>query len=186
MKYHILFAAILFGFNAVVMAEDTAVPAKPSLPATVTPAAEAGSDATSVHTGNVVRATFASAIQNREPVDHINEANASQIYYFSELRGMAGQRVTHRWEYNGEIMAEVPFEVGGERWRIYSSKRLLPDWKGEWKASVIANDGQELAVNTIIMNDIQPNHDAPNSANDAVAPLTGIPNKADDAGEGGR
>ena len=121
--------------------------------------------------GTVARATFSSAIEDREPVDKLTEASNNKIYYFTELRDMAGQQVTHRWEHNGKVMAEVPFEIRGDRWRVYSSKRIQPEWKGEWKASVIGSDGSELAANTITLDNIQPEQ-AP--AADTAAPADTI------------
>ena len=61
---------------------------------------------------------------------------------------MEGQQVTHRWEHDGKVMAEVPFQVGGPRWRVYSSKQLENDWTGEWKVSVVDGNGSTLGVNT--------------------------------------
>jgi len=100
--------------------------------------------------GTVARATFTKGITEREPVDTISTlgTGSKKIYYFSELRDMAGQTVTHRWEYGGKIMAEVPFTVNGNRWRVYSSKNLEESWQGEWKVSVIDQSGGTLAVNT--------------------------------------
>ena len=61
---------------------------------------------------------------------------------------MAGQSVTHRWEYNGKIILEVPIKVGTSRWRAYSTKTLFPSWVGEWKVSVVDAAGGTLSVNT--------------------------------------
>lgn len=124
---------------------------------------------TSSHEGSVARAAFASAIENREPIDKLTEASASKVYYFTELRDMAGKEVTHRWEHNGKVMAEIPFKVGGNRWRVYSSKRMLPEWKGEWKASVVDTDGSVLSVNTITLNDV-PAEEAASDIADQAAP----------------
>jgi hypothetical protein len=100
--------------------------------------------------GTVARATFTHDVADREPVDSVNTltSDASKVYYFTELRDMAGQTVTHRWEYNGKVMAEVPFTVNGSRWRVYSSKNLDTGWLGEWKVSVIDQAGGTVAVNT--------------------------------------
>lgn len=104
--------------------------------------------------GMVARAIITSDVENHEPVDKLtnltNETN--KVYYFTELDNMQGQTVTHRWEYNGKVMAEVPFEIGGPRWRVFSSKNLLPEWTGEWKVSVVAADGGTLATNTFTYN----------------------------------
>lgn len=100
--------------------------------------------------GEVARSAFTTGVDNREPIDNINtlENNQTKIYYFTELRNMQGQTVKHRWEYKGKVMAEVPFQINGSRWRTYSSKKLDPSWSGEWKVSVVDEAGNTLSVNT--------------------------------------
>ncbi len=85
-----------------------------------------------------------------EPVDSISTVTAddSKVFYFTEIQDMAGHTVTHRWEYNGQVMAEVDFEIGGPHWRVYSSKTMMPYWVGEWKVSVIDENGSPLSVST--------------------------------------
>jgi hypothetical protein len=104
--------------------------------------------------GTVARAAVTSGIENREPMDELSSVTTEvgKIFYFTELRGMEGQKVTHRWEHNGEVMAEVPFEVGGPRWRVYSSKNLAPSLTGEWKVSVLDANGNPLSTNTFAYN----------------------------------
>ncbi len=87
-----------------------------------------------VNAGEVARGQFTSAIDQREPVDEITTLsnNADKVYFFSELRDLQGQTVTHRWLFAGKVMAEVPFNVKGPRWRVNSSKTLLPGWIGDW------------------------------------------------------
>lgn len=89
--------------------------------------------------GSVVRSVFTSSIEDREPTDSIKElnTNSDKVIYYTELRDMAGQTARHRWEFNGEVMAEVEFNVGGSRWRVWSSKSFVPGWTGEWKVSVL-------------------------------------------------
>lgn len=100
--------------------------------------------------GGVARAVFSLAIQDREPTDAVTQLtnNENKIFYFTELKGLSGKKVTHRWEYNGQVMAEIPFDIGGDRWRVYSSKTLDPIWLGEWKVSVTDENGATLSVNT--------------------------------------
>ncbi len=102
--------------------------------------------------GTVARAAVTSRIENREPVDNLTDATTStaKVYYFTELSDMEGQTVTHRWEHNGEIMAEIPFQVSGPRWRVFSSKNLMPDWTGEWKVSVVDASGNTLRADTFM------------------------------------
>ena len=92
--------------------------------------------------GSVARGMFTTAVVDREPQDAIDSLSNDQhkVFFFSELTNMAGQRVTHRWEYNGQVMAEVSFEVGGDRWRTHSNKNLQPIWLGAWTVSVLDGD----------------------------------------------
>jgi hypothetical protein len=100
--------------------------------------------------GRVTRALFTSSIAGREPVDSVlSMSNDSRkIYYFTELEGMQGQEVMHRWEYNGQIMGDVRFQVGGPRWRVWSSKTLNPSWLGDWKVTVLNAAGEVIAENS--------------------------------------
>jgi hypothetical protein len=99
--------------------------------------------------GYVKRATFTTAIKNREPTNNISELHNHQqkIYYFTDLRGMQGQKVKHRWIYKGKVMAEVEFKVKGPRWRAYSSKWLERGWLGDWTVSTIDRRGRTLSRN---------------------------------------
>ena len=76
----------------------------------------------------------------------INDKN--RIYYFSEIKDAANQKVMHRWEHNGKVMSETSFDIGGDRWRVYSNKTLDPNQTGEWKVSVVDEAGSTLGANT--------------------------------------
>ena len=108
--------------------------------------------------GSVVRSIFTSAIDQREPVDKLKALNQEQskIFYFSELRDMSGQTAKHRWQYNGEVVAEVDFNVGGPRWRVWSSKSLNPTAPGEWKVSVLNGAGEIIAEELISVPEAAP------------------------------
>lgn len=111
------------------------------------PAAEGMENDAGGGTGTVARSAFTSAIVEREPLDHLLSLSddQTQVYYFTELHGLDGQTVVHRWEYEGQVMAEVPIAVRGPRWRVWSSKRLLQEWLGEWSVTVVDGAGRELA-----------------------------------------
>jgi hypothetical protein len=100
--------------------------------------------------GSIARAQFTSNVLDREPVDDITELtnDTDKIYFFSDIRDMTGQVVIHRWEYNGNVMADVSIDVGGPRWRAYSSKNLLPSQTGEWKVSVVDGAGNVITEKT--------------------------------------
>ena len=100
--------------------------------------------------GVVTRAQLTHEIKDLEPVDAISTLpnDQTRIIYFTEIHDMAGLTVKHRWEYNGQIILEVPIKVGTSHWRAHSSKTLLPSWTGDWKVSVVDSAGGTLSVNT--------------------------------------
>ena len=95
-------------------------------------------------------AQFTTAVEDREPVDQVSFVpnDVRQIFFFSDLRGLMGQTVKHRWIYDGEIQAEVAFEVRGPRWRVWSSKELLPDLLGDWTVEIVDGSGEVIAAET--------------------------------------
>jgi len=111
------------------------------------------SDLTQHSNGLVKRAQFTSGIQDREPIDQIDnllnsvadEDSAKQLYFFTEVAKLEGRTIYHRWQLNGEVLAEIPFEVKSNwRWRVFSSKKILPSMQGEWRVSVIDDQGNTL------------------------------------------
>ena len=97
--------------------------------------------------GTVSRALFTIGIDNREPVimvDSISADSYNSISFFTELNGMSGETVTHQWMFDDKVMFEKSFEVSGDRWRIWTSKTLLPDWTGTWTVKVLNEDGSIL------------------------------------------
>ncbi len=95
----------------------------------------------------VARTVITTAIVDREPVDDLTTvpASDSSAIFFTELSNMEGTTITHLWKFNGEVMAEVKFNVGGPRWRVWSSKNLMPEWNGEWNLEVLDDSGSVVA-----------------------------------------
>jgi len=91
----------------------------------------------------VSRTAFTTAIENKEPVSSLQEVSSDvrRIYFFTELKGLNGHTIFHRWEYNGQVLAEISFQVGGDRWRTWSSKNMLASWLGKWQVSVLDEGG---------------------------------------------
>ncbi len=99
----------------------------------------------------IVRAQLTSAVKDREPVDllpspiRVSGGGVDRITFFSEVRGLAGQRVSHRWEHEGRTMADIALSVGADTWRMHSSKRVTPAMTGNWRVVVVDGGGAELA-----------------------------------------
>ncbi len=94
----------------------------------------------------VARAQFTTAIENREPVDQVVVASPplEEVFFFTDLRHMEGETVTHSWRYRGALVQQVNFEVGGPRWRVFSKRSLKPDEFGEWSVTVTDGSGWPL------------------------------------------
>ena len=105
----------------------------------------------SIDLANIARAQFTTGIVDHEPVDNVTTIpnSSNKIYFFTEFKNLKGQTVTHRWEYGGKTMAEVHFNIGGNRWRIYSVKSLKPEWTGNWSVSIVDDQGQTLKTDQI-------------------------------------
>jgi hypothetical protein len=97
-----------------------------------------------------VLAQFTTGVENREPVDQVTfvENGAAKIYFFSDLRNLEDQVVTHRWSYQGETVARVDFQVRGPRWRVWSTKELRADLIGDWTVEIVTESGEVIAAET--------------------------------------
>ena len=98
--------------------------------------------------GNVARAIFTIGVDNHEPVimvDSIDSSSYQSISFFTELSDLTGHNVTHQWTFNDQVMFEKTFEVKGPRWRIWTSKTLIPSWTGSWTVNVLDDDRTVLA-----------------------------------------
>ena len=91
----------------------------------------------------IARAQFTNGVYKREPVDSLQELSlagveqgAVKVFFFSELRGLAGKTVTHRWLYEDKEVAKIKFRVGSDRWRVYSSKNIQSNKTGAWKVTI--------------------------------------------------
>ena len=101
----------------------------------------------SAFASEVSRALFTVGVDNREPVkivDSIDSGSFRSISFFTELNDFSGQTVTHQWTYKDKVMFEKTFEVKSDRWRVWTSKTLIPAWKGTWTVNVLDDDRSTL------------------------------------------
>jgi hypothetical protein len=115
-------------------------------------AQDAGRSAGRSYSKHVARAQFTNGIEDREPIDRIgpvvypNGEHIRRLYFFTELKDLEGERVTHRWEHGGKTMAKISFPVRSNRWRVYSSKHLTAAMTGDWQVVVVNSAGEPLQV----------------------------------------
>jgi hypothetical protein len=72
-------------------------------------------------------------------------SDIGRLYCFTRIVGAKTDiEITHNWYYNDRQVASVPLAVRSSNWRTFSSKKILPTYKGNWKVEVLASDGQIL------------------------------------------
>ncbi len=100
---------------------------------------------------SVLRAYVCRGIEQSEPT----EAGKSfipapdgvlHLCCFSEIGAPAGpDTVVHVWYWGQREMASVRLGVKGPRWRTWSTKQILDDWKGEWHVDITDRNGVLLS-----------------------------------------
>jgi hypothetical protein len=95
--------------------------------------------------GPIARALFTRGVQDREPVDLIEvvAADVGVLVFFTELSGLAGSRVEHRWVSEGRMPLELAFDVGADHWRLWTQRTLSTGESGPWTVEVRV-DGEVL------------------------------------------
>jgi serine/threonine-protein kinase PpkA len=106
-------------------------------------------------TEGVARAQFTTGIEAREPINRMASVipvreNALPLYYFTEIRNMSGETITHLWKYNGNIVSKKSFAIGGSRWRVFSRKDLAPEMTGRWQVIVVDSSGQTIDSSSFV------------------------------------
>lgn len=92
-------------------------------------------------------AQFTTKISKRYPADEIStHGNPHQsISFFSELQGMSGKKITHRWFYGDNLEFEASFKIRADRWRVWSTQLLPEDKPGKWRVEIMDETGEVLA-----------------------------------------
>jgi type II secretory pathway predicted ATPase ExeA len=140
------------------LTEIAAIPEKPSR--SVEPAVESASAnvsptaAVSVSESandKVARVQLAARMQGLEPgppIDlpvRLSQGQTRTIYFFTELRGLNGRSVLHRWEWNGRMMKERQLHPASELWRAYTAMSIGGEMRGSWRVSAVDATDKVLA-----------------------------------------
>lgn len=103
----------------------------------------------SVHALNVEDASITTKIVKRAPIDSLNTVpvDVDKLYCFTRITGATEDTwITHVWYCEDKELARVRLPVNSLNWRTWSSKRVLPQWKGAWRVEVLDNEGQTLLI----------------------------------------
>jgi hypothetical protein len=86
-------------------------------------------------------------VVDRTPVESgfVFSNDIGTVYCFSRVMGAkTDTQISHNWYFNDVQVASVPLSVRSNNWRTYSSKKIMPEFKGNWKVEIVAQDGQVL------------------------------------------
>lgn len=100
-------------------------------------------------TNRVVRAALTGTPRKHQPVQELTgELPASDVtkrfYFFTEVREVTSRLFTHRWEYRGKVVAQIPFSPSGKNWSGSSSKQIPTHMQGAWRVVLADEHGSEL------------------------------------------
>lgn len=90
---------------------------------------------------------IAPTIENRSPQSTAQSfpATVGTLYCFTKVVDAREETsITHTWYYQDREMAEVILSVRSPCWRTWSSKKIIPEWRGSWRVEVTAEDGTLL------------------------------------------
>lgn len=84
---------------------------------------------------------FCGSVVDREPVmrDSTFSPDIGQLICWTNVSNDGGEgSVEHVWYYNGEEVARVELPAKYSRNRVWSAKKILPEWTGKWTVAVMA------------------------------------------------
>jgi hypothetical protein len=85
---------------------------------------------------------FTPQVKDREPVKFYSEVGpeVKSVTFFSEILGGRGSTIYHSWYKDGTQVARVKFDLGGDRWRVWSTKRVDPS-SAKWEVYIEDDSG---------------------------------------------
>ncbi len=97
----------------------------------------------------IVDAAITSAIDERSPVDSLNTVRdpVEQLFCFTHVLGAEDDTwIIHVWYHEGKEMARVRLPVSSSNWRTWSSKKILPQWSGQWQVHILDAQGKARLI----------------------------------------
>ncbi len=94
------------------------------------------------------------AIEDRQPVgiDTVFSNTVGQVYCFTKITGSVDTTsIYHVWYFNNEEKARVQLSINAKSWRTWSSKRIVEEWKGDWRVEVESAAGEVLNIKEFII-----------------------------------
>ena len=96
---------------------------------------------------SVEEAVICTDVVERTPVEpgYVFDTSVGRLYCFTKITGAGGETtVKHIWYRGEKMLHEQVLPVKSTSWRTWSSKKIRPEWKGNWMVEVAAHDGTVL------------------------------------------
>ena len=66
----------------------------------------------------------------------------NRLYCFTAVNAAnPPSKISHIWFHRNNKLAEIVLDVQQESWRTWSSKRIIPQWKGPWRVEILDESG---------------------------------------------
>jgi hypothetical protein len=95
----------------------------------------------------VDRIAVGTAIEDREPVNAAESfsPDVGRLWCFSKITGTESETtIVHVWYHQDVERARVELPVRSKAWRTWSSKRIMPQWTGQWRVVVEDSEGNTI------------------------------------------
>ena len=90
---------------------------------------------------------FCTAVEDRQPagVDTSFAATVERVYCYTVISTPDTAVVSQMWFHGDKEMAKIDLNVKPSKtWRTWSSKRIVPEWTGDWRVDVVTASGAVL------------------------------------------
>ena len=96
--------------------------------------------------GIISQALFTTAVIDGRPVNRVLvlDDTVETVYFYTRLKNFQGKRITHRWEYNGRVMAQQSFQITSANQAIASSVKIGRQQTGRWSVVIENQQGWPL------------------------------------------
>lgn len=98
----------------------------------------------------VTKVTLTTGVKDRKPVDSAIAfpSSVGEVYCWTLVEGAKEPTaIRHLWYYGEKKVAEVSLEIKSSQYRTWSSKTILPHWRGDWRVEIV--DSQDNLLGTI-------------------------------------
>ncbi len=96
----------------------------------------------------VIRASLNTSLKDMEPDQMVGAPlsiapdQTTEVYYFSEVKGMKNKTLLHHWLKDGRVIAKKQLDIKDNRSKLISSRTLNSKDKGAWQVILVDRKGK--------------------------------------------